>query len=222
MDRQLCRWGLGGGGAPHVRWTSGPPSSGKSAPSLAPPPPVDLPRSARTAPAPTDRDGARRCCRLTVERPMRSARKRAAGWICGGCRRASGLGAGGEAVECLAASPASTDRPSGALMKRRSWLPLTAAPPRRALVAWRAEGKQPLSAPKIPAEPPPHLARGTHRARGPLQQRKVSLRAPGRSLCTLITSQRGTAKHSRSTSPGPAQRGACTYERWNGAGHRPR
>ena len=103
-----------------MRWTSGPPSSGKSAPSLTPPPPVDLPRSARTAPAPTDRDGARRCCRLTVERPMRSARKRAAGWICGGCRRASGLGAGGEVVACLVASPASTDRPSGALMKRRS------------------------------------------------------------------------------------------------------
>ena len=132
MDRQLCRWGLGQGGAPHRTWTSGPPSSGKSAPSLTPPPPADLPRSAWTAPARTDCDGARRCWHLTFERPMWSARWRAAGWIRGGCWRASGLGAGGEVVACLAASPASTDRPSGALMKRCSWLNLAAAPAHRA------------------------------------------------------------------------------------------
>lgn len=32
---------------------------------------------------------------------------------------------------------------------------------------------------------------------------------------------KGAPPSSRSISPGPAQRGACTYERWNGAGHRP-
>ena len=103
-------------------------------------------------------------------------------------------------------------------MKRRSWLPLTAAPPRHALVAWRAEAKQPLSAPKIPAQPPPHLARGTPRARGPLQQRKVTSRAPGRSLRTLITSLRGTAKqldpsrlglHSKESAPVSLARGVA-------------
>ena len=221
MDRQLCRRGLGGGGAPHVRWTSGPPSSGKSAPSLTPPPPVDLPRSARTAPAPTDRDGARRCCRLTVERPMRSARKRAAGWICGGCRRASGLGAGGEVVACLAASPASTDRPSGALMKRRSWHtwpPLRHTTP---LAARREECVQAPSGLDIPAKPPPPLAQGAPCIHGPSQQREISSRAPGRSLYTPNSGTKSTTKHSRSVSLGPVQRGARTCEPCEGGGHRP-
>ena len=222
MDRQLCRWGLGQGGAPHRTWTSGPPSSGKSAPSLTPPPPADLPRSAWTAPAQTDCDGARRCWHLTFERPMWSARLGAAGWICGGRRRASGLAAGGEVVTCLAASPASTERPSGALMKLRSWLtwpPLRHTAP---LAARREECMQAPSGLDIPTKPPPPLARGAPCIHGPSQQREISSRAPGRRLYTPNSGTKSTTKHSRSVSLGPVQRGARTCEPCEGGGHRPR
>ena len=202
-------------------WTFGASSRGKSPPSRPAPPAGTLAPSAWTAPAKTNRAGARRRRRSRHFSRLEPS-MRCGGADLGGCQCSDGLSGGYRGAACPRQASEVRAVPSGASMQHHSRLPLTAAPPRRALVAWRAEGKQPLSAPKIPAEPPPHLARGTPRARGPLQQRKVSLRAPGRSLCTLITSQRGTAKHSRSTSPGPAQRGACTYERWNGAGHRPR
>jgi len=175
--------------------------------------------SARTVPARTDHDGARRCRRRSP-RTVRGAQRtgRAGSVAAPGVWSGYGVAterrhASRQALEVLGAA-------SGAALMHHSRLSLTAAPLRRTHAACRREGGQVPSALLIPAEPPPLLARGAHFIHGPFQHQETSFRAPGRSLCTLNGGERAS-QASRSISPGPVKQGERTCERCEGGGHRP-
>ena len=152
---------------------------------------------------------------------LRGAQRDRAGGLCGCPGVWSGYGAATERRHASWQALSVLGATSGAALMRHSSLSQTAAPLRRTHAACRREGGQAPTALMIPAEPPPPLARGAPCIHGPSQQREISSRAPRRRLYTPNSGTKSTARHSRSVSLGPVQRGARTCEPCEGGGHRP-
>ena len=143
---------------------------------------------------------------------------RCAGADLGGCQCAHGLRGGYGVAASPAAGLASAGSASGASMQHHSQLPLTAAPPRRALAKLVGRGQAPAIHP-----PNPRTTTAAPCPRDALHPRALGaaghqLEGAGRRLCTLITSQRGTAKpldpsrlglHSKESAPVSLARGVA-------------
>jgi len=136
----------------------------------------------------------------------------------GGYQCSDGLGGGYGAAACPRASSGSAGGDQCASMQHHSRLPLTAAPPRRALAKLVGRGQAPAIHP-----PNPRTTTAAPCPRDALHPRALGaaghqLEGAGRRLCTLITSQRGTAKpldpsrlglHSKESAPVSLARGVA-------------